>query len=121
MKKINFSKYIIFIAFIIFVLVMFTRSKPVQIEIKDAKEDFVYLEENIKAIGNVKVTLAPNMQDTQIILKPIKPKYEEAYEPVYITHGQTIEFNTRKGMEYKLGVSSKSKDKVVLFKLKNVR
>ena len=121
MKKVNLQKYALVFAFTIFLLVMVTRSKPVQIEIKDSKEEFVYLEEDIQAIGNIKVTLAGNMQDTEIILKPANEKEETNYKPVYITHGQTLEFNAKKGNLYKLGVSSKSKDKVVSFKLKNVR
>ena len=122
MKK-NSSKFIVLAAFILFVVIMFTRSKTVKIEItkEDMQKDFVYLEESIHAIDDVKITLSPNMQDTEIVLKPVNSNLEESYEPVYISHGQTIKFKTRKGMEYKLGVSSKSKDKVVEFKLKNVR
>lgn len=121
MKKVNLQKYALIFAFTAFLLVMVTRSKPVKIEVNNNNGEFVYLAEEIEAIGNIKVTLAPNMQDTEIILVPANTKNESEYKPTYITHGQTLVFNATKGNKYKLGVSSKSKDKVVEFKLKNVR
>ena len=49
------------------------------------QEDFVYSDEEISPIGN-KITIysGDGLGDTEVVLKPISVKEENAYEPTYL-------------------------------------
>ena len=45
------------------------------------------------------------MGDTEVILKPVEVKQENAYEPTYLTHGMPVKMDVEKGGWFKIGVS----------------
>ena len=81
------------------------------------QEDFVYSEEEISPKGN-KITIysGEGLGDTEVVLKPVSVKEENAYEPTYITHGLPVEMDVEKGAWFKVGINMRNntdKDKVV--------
>lgn len=69
-------------------------------------EVFVYSDEEICPTGN-KITIwaGAGLSDTEVILKPVEVKQENAYEPTYLTHGMPVKMDGEKGGWFKIGVS----------------
>ncbi len=69
-------------------------------------ETFVYSDEEIRPTGN-KITIwaGAGLGDTEVILKPVEVKQENAYEPTYLTHGMSVKMDVEKGGWFKIGVS----------------
>ena len=70
------------------------------------QEDFVYSDEEISPKGN-KITIysGDGLGDTEVVLKPIEVKEENAYEPTYITPGMPVKMDVEKGAWFKIGVN----------------
>ena len=70
------------------------------------QEDFAYSDEEISPLGN-KITIlsGEGLGDTEIVLKPIQVKEENAYEPTYLTPGMPVEMDVEKGAWFKVGVN----------------
>ena len=70
------------------------------------QEDFVYSDEEISPIGN-KITIysGDGLGDTEVVLKPISVKEENAYEPTYLTPGMPVEMDVEKGAWFKVGIN----------------
>ena len=88
------------------------------------QEDFVYSEEDISPIGN-KITIysGEGLGDTEVVLKPISVKEENAYEPTYLTPGMPVEIDVEKGAWFKIGVNMQNPtdtDIVVYVEIKGV-
>ena len=70
------------------------------------QEDFIYSDEEISPIGNkIKVSSGKGLKDTEVVLKPIEVKEENAYEPIYLTPGIPVEMKVEKGAWFKIGVN----------------
>ena len=69
-------------------------------------EAFVYSDAEIRPVGN-KITIwsGAGLGDTEVILKPVEVKQENAYEPTYLTHGMPVKIDVEKGGWFKIGVS----------------
>ncbi len=69
-------------------------------------EQFVYSDKEICPIGNKIIIMAgAGLGDTEVILKPVEVKEENAYEPTYLTHGMPVTMDVEKGGWFKIGVS----------------
>lgn len=88
------------------------------------QEDFFYSDEEISPIGNkITISLDEGMGDTEVVLKPIEIKEENAYEPTYITPGMPVEMDVEQGAWFKIGVNMQnftSEDKIVYVSVENV-
>ena len=70
------------------------------------QEQFIYSDEEISPIGNkIKISSGKGLGDTEIVLKPIEVKEENAYEPTYLTPGMPVEMEVEKGAWFKIGVN----------------
>lgn len=70
------------------------------------QEDFCYSNEEISPTGNrIIISLGDGMGDTEVVLKPIEVKEENAYEPTYITPGMPVKMDVEKGAWFKIGVN----------------
>ena len=70
------------------------------------QEDFIYSDEEISSIGNkIKISSGKGLGDTEVVLKPIEVKEENAYEPTYLTPGMPVEMAVEKGAWFKIGVN----------------
>lgn len=70
------------------------------------QEDFCYSDEEISPTGNkITISLGEGMGDTEVVLKPIEAKEENAYEPTYITPGMPVKMDVEKGAWFKIGVN----------------
>lgn len=70
------------------------------------QEDFCYSDEEISPTGNrIIISLGEGMGDTEVVLKPIEVKEENAYEPTYITPGMPVKMDVEKGAWFKIGVN----------------
>ena len=70
------------------------------------QEDFVYSDEEISPIGNkITISSGEGLGDTEVVLKPIQVKEENAYEPTYLTPGMPVEMDVEKGAWFKVGVN----------------
>ena len=70
------------------------------------QEDFIYSDTEISPIGNkIKISSGKGLGDTEVVLKPIEVKEENAYEPTYLTPGMPIEIDVEKGAWFKIGVN----------------
>lgn len=70
------------------------------------QEDFCYSDEEISPTGNqIIISLGDGMGDTEVVLKPIEVKEENAYEPTYITPGLPVKMDVEKGAWFKIGVN----------------
>ena len=70
------------------------------------QEQFIYSDEEISPIGNkIKISSGKGLEDTEIVLKPIEVKEENAYEPTYLTPGMPVEMEVEKGAWFKIGVN----------------
>lgn len=71
-----------------------------------AVEEFVYSDEIISLIGNtIIISSGEGLGDTEVVLKPIEVKEENAYEPTYLTPGMPVEMDVEKDAWFKIGVS----------------
>lgn len=88
------------------------------------QEDFVFSDEEISPIGNtITISSGEGLGDTEVVLKPIEVKEENAYEPTYLTPGMPIEMDVEKGAWFKIGVSVQNDtdtDKVVYVEVEGV-
>ncbi len=70
------------------------------------QEDFFYSDEEISPKGKkIILSLSEGMGDTEVVLKPIEVKEENAYEPTYITPGMPVKMDVEKGAWFKIGVN----------------
>ena len=88
------------------------------------QEDFVYSDEEISPIGN-KITIysGDGLGDTEVVLKPISVKEENAYEPTYLTPGMPVEMDVEKGAWFKVGINMQNNtdtDKIVYVEIEGV-
>ena len=71
-----------------------------------AVEEFVYSDEIISLIGNtIIISSGEGLGDTEVVLKPIEVKEENAYEPTYLPPGMPVEMDVEKDAWFKIGVS----------------
>ena len=57
-------------------------------------EDFIYSDEEISPIGDtITVSSVEGLPDTEVVLKPIEVKEENAYERTYLTPGMPVEMD----------------------------
>lgn len=72
-------------------------------------EQFVYSEEEISPNHNkLKISAGDGLRDTEVILKRIDGREENAYEPTYLTPGVPTEMNVEKGAWFQIGVSAQN-------------
>ena len=72
-------------------------------------EEFVYSETVFKAKKNsVIITAGAGYDDTTVIIKPVKIKEENAYEPTYLTHETPVELYIEKNGWFRIGISVKN-------------
>ena len=70
------------------------------------QEDFAYSDEEISPTGNtITISSGEGLGDTEVVLKPIEVKEENAYEPTYLTPGMPVKMNVEKGAWFKIGVN----------------
>ena len=70
------------------------------------QEDFIYSDEEISPKGNkIIISSGEGLGDTEVVLKPIEVKEENAYEPTYLTPGMPVEIDVEKGAWFKIGVN----------------
>ena len=70
------------------------------------QEDFIYSDEEISPTGNkIIISSGKGLVDTEVVLKPIEVKEENAYEPTYLTPGMPVEMEVEKGAWFKIGVN----------------
>ena len=88
------------------------------------QEDFAYSDEEISPTGNtITISSGEGLGDTEVVLKPIEVKEENAYEPTYITHGLPVEMDVEKGAWFKVGIkmlNNTDTDKVVYVEVEGV-
>ena len=86
--------------------------------------DFAYSDEEISPKGNtIKISSGEGLGDTEVVLKPIEVKEENAYEPTYLTPGMTVEMDVEKDAWFKIGVNVQNPtdtDMVVYVEVKGV-
>ena len=89
------------------------------------QEDFAYSDEEISPTGNkITISSGEGLGDTEVVLKPIEVKEENAYEPTYLTPGMPIEMDVEKGAWFKVGVNIQNpadKDIIVYVKVEGVK
>ena len=74
------------------------------------QEDFVYSDEEISPTGDkINSWCGEGLGDTEVVLKPIKVKEENAYEPTYITPGLPVVIDVEKGAWFKIGINMQNK------------
>ena len=70
------------------------------------QEDFAYSDEEISPTGNtITIASGEGLGDTEVVLKPIEVKEENAYEPTYLTPGMPVKMDVEKGAWFKIGVN----------------
>lgn len=70
------------------------------------QEQFIYSDEEISPKGNkIIISSGKGLGDTEVVLKPIEVKEENAYEPTYLTPGMPVEMEVEKGAWFKIGVN----------------
>ena len=86
--------------------------------------DFVYSEEEISPTGHViKISSGEGLSDTEVILKTVEVKEENAYEPTYLTPGLSVDMDVEKNAWFKIGISMQNdtdEDKVVYVEVEGV-
>ena len=69
------------------------------------QEHFAYSDEEISPTGNtITIYSGEGLGDTEVVLKPIEVKEENAYEPTYLTPGMPVKMDVEKGAWFKIGV-----------------
>lgn len=106
---------IITIIFCIMVLAIFgimfflTGGKSYDIKITvpaGSNETYVYSDEEISPQkSKITITSGEGLGDTEVILKPIEVKEENAYEGTYITPGMPVKMDVEKDAWFKIGVN----------------
>lgn len=77
------------------------------------QEDFVFSDEEISPTGNtITISCGEGLGDTEVVLKPIEVKEENAYEPTYLTPGMPVEMDVEKGAWFKIGVSMQNNTEI---------
>ena len=105
------KKYISIILSILCVLSLVGCGKKEKYEIEilvpaGSTEAFVYSDEVIRPTGNkITISAGAGLADTEVVLKPVGVKQENAYEPTYLTHGMPVKMDVEKGGWFKIGVS----------------
>ena len=88
------------------------------------QEDFAYSDEEISPKGNtIIISSGEGLGDTEVVLKSIEVKEENAYEPTYLTPGMPVEMDVEKGAWFKIGVNMQNPtdtDIVVYVEVKGV-
>ena len=70
------------------------------------QEDFIYSDEEISPKRNkITISSGEGLGDTEVVLKPIEVKEENAYEPTYLTPGMPVEMDVEKGAWFKIGIA----------------
>jgi len=70
------------------------------------QEQFIYSDEEISPKGNkIIISSGKGLGDTEVVLKPIEVKEENAYEPTYLTPGMPVEMEVEKAAWFKIGVN----------------
>ena len=74
-----------------------------------SQEEFVYSDEEISPTGS-KITFfsGAGLGDTEVVLKPIEAKEENAYEPTYLTPGMPVNMDVEKGAWFKIGINTQN-------------
>ena len=71
-----------------------------------SEEAFVYSEEEISPKGRkLTLTAGEGLSDTEVVLKPVEVREENAYEPAYLTPGMPVTMDAEKGAWFKVGVA----------------
>ena len=105
------KKYISIILSMLFIFSLLGCGKKEKYEIEilvpaGSTEEFVFSDEEICPTGNtIKIWSGAGLGDTEVVLKPVKVKQENAYEPEYLTHGMPVKMDVEKGGWFKIGVS----------------
>ena len=70
------------------------------------QEDFFYSDEEISPLKDtIIISSGQGLGDTEVVLKPIECKEENAYEPTYLTPGMPVKMNVEKGAWFKIGIA----------------
>lgn len=70
------------------------------------QEQFCFSDEEVSPTGNkIIISLGEGIGDTEVVLKPIEVKEENAYEPTYITPGMPVEMDVEEDAWFKIGVN----------------
>lgn len=89
-----------------------------------SQEEFVYSEEEVSSNKNqITISSGEGLGDTEVILKPVDVKEENAYESTYLTHGVSVKMDVEKGAWFKIGVSVQNptdEDMIVYINVKDV-
>ena len=105
------KKYISIILSILCILSLAGCGKKENYEIEilvpaGSTEAFVYSDEEICPIGNkITISAGAGIADTEVVLKPVEVKQENAYEPTYLTQGMPVKMDVEKGAWFKIGVN----------------
>lgn len=87
-------------------------------------ETFVYSDEEISPTGNkITISSGKDLGDTEVVLKTIEVKEENAYESAYLTPGMPVKMDVEKGAWFKIGVSVQNEtdtDKTVYVEVEGV-
>lgn len=71
-----------------------------------SSETYVYSDEEISPQKDkITISSGKGLGDTEVILKPIEIKEENAYEGTYLTPGMPVKMEVEKGAWFKIGVS----------------
>lgn len=89
-----------------------------------SQESFVYSHEEISPVKNtIILSSGENLGDTEVVLKPVEGKRENAYEPTYLTPGMPVKMEAEKGAWFQIGVNVQNpteEDMVVYVSVDNV-
>lgn len=89
-----------------------------------SSEAFVYSDEEISPTGNkITISSGEGLGDTEVVLKVIEAKEENAYEATYLTPGMPVEMDVEKDAWFKIGVSMQNdtaEDKTVYVEVSGV-
>ena len=70
------------------------------------QEDFIYSDEEISPKGNtITLSCGEGLGDTEVVLKQIEVREENAYEPTYLTPGMPVKMDVEKGAWFQVGVA----------------
>lgn len=87
-------------------------------------EAYVYSDEEISPTKDtILISSGQKLSDTEVFLKPIEVKEENAYEPTYLTPGMPIKMDVEKGDWFKVGVAVQNpsnEDMVVTVNIENI-
>ena len=69
------------------------------------QEDFFYSDTEFTAVSNrITILSGQDLGDSMVLLKPIRCRQENTYEPTYITPGFPVEMEVEKGGVFLAGV-----------------